>query len=47
MVPSNADIVIKKRRISQWETSARTIRDVIRCPRALIIGDQNAASPVC
>ena len=47
MATSSADIVIS--RISQSETSAITIRDVVNLillQRARIIGDQNVNSPV-
>ena len=49
MVPSSADIVIQNCRISQSETSARTIRDVVNIilpQRAQVNGVQNVTSPV-
>ena len=49
MVPSSAEIVIKNRRISQSETSAIAIRDVVNIillQRALVSGDKNDTSPV-
>ena len=49
MVPSSADIVIQNRRMSQSETSAITVRDVVNIissQRAWVGGDQNVTSPV-
>ena len=49
MVPSNADMIIKNRRIYQLETNARTISDVVNkysLQHALVRGDQNVTSPV-
>ena len=46
MVPSNADIIIQNRRISQSETSARTNGDVVNIyslQHALVGGDQNVS----
>ena len=47
MVPSSADIVIQNRRISQSETNARTICDVVNITplqRARVSVDQNVSS---
>ena len=49
MVPSSADFIINNRRISQSETNARTIGDVINThslQHALVRGDQNSTLPV-
>ena len=49
MVPSSADIVIQNHRISQSETSARTIRvvvNIIFLQHAQVSGDQNVTSPL-
>ena len=49
MVPSSADIVIQNCQISQSETSARTIGDVVNIcspQRVLVCSDQNVTSPV-
>ena len=49
MVPSNADIVIQNCRISQSDTSATTILDVVNIHslrRALVSCDQNVTSAV-
>ena len=49
MVPSNADIIIHSRRISQSETSVRTNGDVVNTyplQPMLFRGDQNVISPV-
>ena len=45
MVPSSVDIDIQHCRVSQSETSTRTIGDVNICD-ALVSGDQNVTSPV-
>ena len=48
MVPPSADIIIQNRRISQSETSAVTIGDVVNIyslQHALVRGDQNVTSP--
>ena len=49
MVLSNADIIILNRRISQSETSVRTVGDVVNTyslQHALVSGDQNVTLPV-
>ena len=50
MVPSSADIVIQKRRISQSETSRLNIIcdvvNTIALQHARVSGDQNVTSPV-
>ena len=45
MVPSSADVVIQNRE-SASQKEVCDVVNIIRCRDALVIGDQNATSPV-